>query len=135
MSQENVETFKRAVEAANRRDVEAFLDEHDPDAEWHPAVLGSLEGDAEGYRGHDGIRRMLRDVYATLAEFHAEYADIRDLGDRVVAIGRVRIRGKESGAETESPYCAVVDVSNGKAIRVRTYLDPQDALEAAGLPE
>ena len=30
MSHENVETFKRAVEAANRRDVEALLEELDP---------------------------------------------------------------------------------------------------------
>jgi hypothetical protein len=31
MSQENVEALKRAVEANNRRDYEAFLDEFDPD--------------------------------------------------------------------------------------------------------
>jgi hypothetical protein len=29
----------------------------------------------------------------------------------------------------------VTDVRNGKAIRVRTYLDPKDAFEAAGLSE
>jgi hypothetical protein len=34
MSQEDVEAFKRAIEAANRRDVEAFLAELDPDVEW-----------------------------------------------------------------------------------------------------
>jgi hypothetical protein len=29
----------------------------------------------------------------------------------------------------------VVDFQNGKAVRVRSYLDPNDALEAAGLRE
>jgi ketosteroid isomerase-like protein len=29
----------------------------------------------------------------------------------------------------------VIEFKNGKAIRVRAYLDPNDALEAAGLRE
>jgi hypothetical protein len=34
MSEENVEAFKAAVEAANRQDVEAFLAQCDPEVEW-----------------------------------------------------------------------------------------------------
>ena len=34
------------------------------------------------------------------AESHMEFPEIRDLGDRIVAIGRLRARGRESGAET-----------------------------------
>ena len=33
MSQENVETFKRGLDAYNRRDIEALLEELDPDVE------------------------------------------------------------------------------------------------------
>jgi hypothetical protein len=36
---------------------------------------------------------------------------------------------------TESALAVVVDFRNDKAIRVRTYLDPKEALEAAGLSE
>ena len=37
MSQENVENVKRTIEAANRRDIEAVLEEVEPEAEWpHP---------------------------------------------------------------------------------------------------
>ena len=32
MSEENVETFKRAIEAYNRRDIDAFLNLFDPSA-------------------------------------------------------------------------------------------------------
>ena len=32
-------------------------------------------------------------------------------------------------------FGTVTDMKNGKAIRIWTYLDPQEALEAAGLSE
>ena len=135
MSEENVEAFKRGIEAYNRGDVEGVLAELDPEVEWHPAVLIPFEGKAREYRGHEGVREMMGDVFEALAEIHTEYPEIRDLGDRIVAIGRFRTRGRESGAELESPIGSVVDFKNGKAIRVSTYLDPKEALEAAGLSE
>jgi ketosteroid isomerase-like protein len=135
MSQQNVEGFKRAVEANNRRDVEAFLDELDPEVEWHPGLPALLGGEATVGRGHEGARALLRDVYDALAAFHFEISEIRDLGDRIVAFGRMHARGRESGAETESPWNYVVDYRNGKATLIRTYLDPQEALDAAGLRE
>jgi ketosteroid isomerase-like protein len=135
MSKENVETFKRAVEAANRRDVEALLEELDPEVEWRPGMPALLGGEATMYRGREGVRELWRDLYAAFIEIHVEFPEIRDLGERVVAIGRIRARGKESGAETESPFAYLVQVKNGKAIWVGTYLDPKKALEAAGLRE
>jgi ketosteroid isomerase-like protein len=135
MSQENVEAFKRAVEAFKRRDVEAFLQDIDPDVEWHPGLAALLEGEAKMYRGHEVYRQLLRNLDEAFAEIDTEYSEIRDLGDRVLAIGRIRTRGKASGVETESAFCYLTEFRNGKAIRVRTYLDPKEALEAAGLSE
>jgi ketosteroid isomerase-like protein len=136
MSQENVEAFKRAsFDAINRRDVEGLLEELDPEVEWHPGVLLAFEGETRTYRGHEGVREMLGDLFEALAEFYVQYPEIRDLGDRIVAIGHVRTRGRESGAVTESPFAAVTDFRDGKAVRIRTYLDPKEALEAAGLSE
>jgi hypothetical protein len=64
MSQENVEAFKRAIEAANRQDVEGFLANCDPEVEWpRPAILMSLGGEAKAYRGHESVREVLRDVF------------------------------------------------------------------------
>jgi ketosteroid isomerase-like protein len=135
MSQENVEAFKRFADANNRRDVEALLAELDTDVEWESAVLRSMGGEATVHRGYDGVREMLRDLYEAFSEFRVSFYDIRDLGDRVVAIGRWITRGEESGVETTPPLASVVDFQNGKAVRVRSYLDPNDALEAAGLRE
>ncbi|MGI9020786.1 MAG: nuclear transport factor 2 family protein [Solirubrobacterales bacterium] len=135
MSEENVAAFKRGLTAYNRRDAEALLEDLDPDVEWHPALLVMLGGQATVYRGHEGVREMLRETDDVLAEIHAEFSEIRDPGDQVVAIGRIRTRGKASGAVTESPLGYVADFRNGKVSRIRTYLDPQEALKAAGSSE
>src|SRR5919108_152603 len=97
MSQENVEAFKRFADANNRRDVEALLEELDADVEWQSVVLGSLGGEATVHRGHEGVREMLRDLYEAFSEFRVEFSEIRDLGDRVFAVGRWITRGVDSG--------------------------------------
>src|SRR5215203_5438160 len=81
MSQENVEVFKRAFDAINRRDAEALLSELHPEVEMHPAILMAMGGRQTVYRGHEGVREWLRDLYAILSAFHADYPEIRDLGD------------------------------------------------------
>ena len=135
MSQENVHAITRFADANNRRDVEAMLDELAADVEWHSAILGSLRGEAAVYRGHAGIRELYTDLYEAFSDFRLEFGEYRDLGDRVVAIGRWVTRGEESGAESTHPLAVVVDLRNAKAFRVHAYLDPKEALEAAGLRE
>ena len=70
------------------------------------------------------------------AEVELDYTEIRDLGDRVLATDSFRTRGGQSDALTESPVAALVDLdAASKGTRVLTYLDPREALEAAGLSE
>ena len=87
------------------------------------------------YRGHQAVRKGIRELEEAFSEIQAEQTEIRDLGERVVAIGRLRGRGNESGAITESAIAWIVEFKSGKVIRVREYLDPKKALEAVGLSE
>ena len=135
MSRENVEAFKRADGAFNRGDVEAVLEVIDPEVEFHDVFAQMLGGEAMVYRGHAGVREWFGDVSGAFAELHTEYSEIRDLGDRLVAIGHLRARGSESGAAIESPFGTVTQWKTGKMTRLRAYLDPEEALEAAGLSE
>jgi ketosteroid isomerase-like protein len=101
--------------------------------EWHSVLHRLLGGEQTVFRGHDGVREMLRDLNEAFGEIQIEISEIRDLGDRLVAIGRARARGKASDAEIETPYAFVTEIRNGKTVSIRGYLDPEEALEAAGL--
>ena len=135
MSQENVELFGRAVEGQNRRDAGAILDALHPDVEWHPGMSAKLAGEATVYRGHAAVREWLEDLWETLPETDLDLPDLRDLGQSVIGIGRMRTRGQASGIEWETPIAYVADVDAGKVTRLRTYLDTHEALEAVGLSE
>jgi ketosteroid isomerase-like protein len=133
MSEENVDRYRRNIEALNRRDVEALLPELDPEIEWNMPLQRLLGGEAAVYHGHEGVREYFRDMGEAFAEIRVDYPDIRDLGDRVLAIGSFQARGRESGVPIESPLGAVLEMRDGKVIRARTYFDPKEALEAVGL--
>jgi ketosteroid isomerase-like protein len=135
MSQENVEAFKRGMAASERRDIDALLNEFDADVEWQPLLPVLLGGETTMYRGRQGVRDLFREVDAAFAEFHVEVFELRDLGDRVIASGRMHGRGKASGAETDSPLAYLVDFRDGKAFRVHSFRELSEALEAAGLRE
>jgi ketosteroid isomerase-like protein len=135
MSQENVEAIRRATDAYNRGDIDGVLEECDPEIEWHPSFQMLLGGEATVYRGHEGVREVLQDTAEAFTELQAEQSEFRDLGDRVIAIGHFRGRGEESRARTETAIAWLVEFNNGKAVRLREYLDPNEALEAAGLEE
>jgi ketosteroid isomerase-like protein len=133
MSQANVETFKRFVDAFNRRDVEAIVGVVDAGVEWRPAAPVALRGEATAYRGHAGISEGLRDLHDSFADLQIEVSEFREVGDRVLGTGRIRTRGKGSGAEFDSVFGAVIEFEDGKATQIRSYLDLGEALEAAGI--
>jgi ketosteroid isomerase-like protein len=133
MSEENVEAFRTGLEAYNRRDVDAFLAAFDPRVEIHPLTLAMFGREGTVYRGHEGIRQFIRDVDEVLPGIQVEPLEFRDLGERIVATGRLHARGRASGAEVESPIGWLVEFRDGRVIRMTDFLDPKEALEAAGL--
>jgi hypothetical protein len=62
MSQENVEIVRRVSDSYNRRDVGAMLDELHPEIEWHPWLQLQFGGGATVYRGHQGVRKGIREL-------------------------------------------------------------------------
>ena len=130
MSQENVEIARRGYEAFARRDLDAVFELFDPEIEAHdPPEMP----DAAIHRGHDAVRRDWEQTYELFEDFTIEVEETLDCGDDVVVFLRYRGRGSESGAEVEALMAHVWTVRNGKAIRLRQFLDREQALEAAGL--
>lgn len=133
MSLENVELVKVLMDAINRRDIDTLAGMTTPDFEWFPVFAARVEGDV--YRGREGIEAFLGEVDETWEEFRPVPEEYRDLGDRVLALGRLRTRGRASGVPSDSPWGGVYDLRDGKVSRIRTYLDRDEASRAAGLSE
>ena len=129
MSRENVEAFQRGADAISRGDVVDIPQLVHPDAVFEP-LRSATEGP---YVGHEGMRRFIADTEEMFELFRISYTDIRDLGDRLVAIGSIRMRARESGVETDVPSAAVVDYVDGLLWRYKDYGQARLALEAAGL--
>ena len=133
MSQQNVAVVRRTYPAFNRRDISGFLESLDPDVEWIP-IMASLEGRV--YRGHDGVRQWVEQLEADWEIFEVHTEEFRDLGDRVLVLGHWRARGRGSGVELENQAAAwLSEVKDGKVVRMQTYTDRAEALEAAGVSE
>jgi ketosteroid isomerase-like protein len=129
MSRENVEAFQRGADAISRGDVVDIPQLVHPDAVFEP-LRSATEGP---YVGHEGMRRFIADTEEMFQLFRISYTDVRDLGDRLVAIGSIRMRARESGVETDVPSAAVVDYVDGLLWRYKDYGQARLALEAAGL--
>jgi len=128
---DNVETFRLGIELLQRGDADASLEIVHPDV-----VIEPLRAATEGvFVGHAGVREFLDDTVASFDLFEPDYTDIRDLGDRVLAIGSIRVRGRGSGAQTDIPTAAIAEYRDGLLWRFRDYGEAALALEAAGLSE
>jgi hypothetical protein len=74
----------------------------------------------------------LRDAWEELRLVPDEF---RDLGDRVLLLGKLEGRGKGSGVQVESPFAAIIDYREGKSWRNRVFNNHGEALRAAPLSE
>jgi ketosteroid isomerase-like protein len=131
MSQKNVEIARRVMAAVADRDVEALIRMADAEIEWRTAFIG-VGGD---YQGHDGLRRYIADLHDAWDVLRAELHSAVTAGDLVVAVGRVHSRGRASRVETETPMGWVCRFRDGKVLAMRSFANPEQALEAVGLSE
>lgn len=128
---QNVETAKRAIDAFNRRELDVYDELYTPDLEWLPAMPGIVEGG--GFRGREGLDTYLGEVRNTWEKLRFCVADVRDLGDRVLVLGRLEGLGIGSGVPVDAPLGSVFHFRGGKISRVENYLDHREALQAAEL--
>jgi ketosteroid isomerase-like protein len=136
MSQEGMERIRLAVEAFNRRDVDAMLRWNHPEVVYQTAIA-SMEGEGGVYHGHEGVRQWRRDLDEAMDDLHGELDELYDLGDgRYLGAGRFRGRGKGSGAEFDVPMAWVYITEDDELLlRYEAYFERQMALESLGLDD
>ena len=123
--------FNKGIEAFNRRDVDAFLEVCHPDCEWQP-FLRARDDDVP-YRASDGIRQWFQATDAAFEDVREEAVELREANGTLLALGTLRYRGRASGVEVTSPIGWVLEFRDGKIARSRTYIDPEQAVEDAGI--
>jgi ketosteroid isomerase-like protein len=133
VSQANVEIVKRLADAFSGGDLEIIADLVTPDFEWLPAISEAFGG--SGYRGREAFEEWVVDIRNAFGEIRPLGEEFRDLGDRVLMLGRIDGQGKGSGVPVGAPLGWVVDFRGEKVSRIRAYLDHAEALRAAGLAE
>jgi ketosteroid isomerase-like protein len=135
MSQENVEVIRRMYERWLEDDPSLF-EAFDPEIELYPDPGADWVGVDDTYRGHDGVRAYMRQVYEALEDYRPEIEELRDEGDKVITLAIEHGRGRGSGAVVEARKTAHVwTMRANKAIRLDLYLDRDRALRAVGLAE
>jgi hypothetical protein len=133
MSRDNLEVVRRMSDTFNRRDFDRLFETLHPDVEWVP-IFAVLEGRV--YRGHDGVRDWIEHLGEDWERFETHQEEFMPVGDRVLVLGHWHARARGSGIELDAqPASWVVDVRDGKVVRLQTYTDRKEAFRAVGLPE
>ncbi|MGH7486920.1 MAG: nuclear transport factor 2 family protein [bacterium] len=136
MSQENVEIVREAVEVWN-------------ESGWHGVIeAGIVHAQVEyhddpnwlGARSAHGIPAFLQrwdEIVETVGrDAHMEVEHISDApANHVVLISRYRSAGETSGVPVQDTFGYLFRIRGKQIDYLRVYLDPKDALEAAGLRE
>ena len=132
MSEENVEVFRRAVQAFNARDIAVLADLITEDYEFVPYLPAGAEKTTT-YRGRQGLRDYLKDADEAWESIQIHLDEVRDLGDRALAFGEMRARARGSGIDARVPLAWVLEFRDGKVSRYQSFGDTPEAREASGL--
>jgi ketosteroid isomerase-like protein len=134
MSQENVELVTEGVARWRAGDnvlLEFLVSVSAPDVELYSRFAG-MSG--EPYRGHRGMRAWLADIHENFDRFEPWLDETRAVGDdRVLALGGISFRGKESGIDMAEQMGWVFEFRKGLLRRMMFYGSSSEALEAVGL--
>ena len=89
------------------------------------------------FEGKDRVGDWFGDWFRTFArDYHFELVETRDLGGGLVFVRATHGgTGRASGAEVHGENSYLYGVRDGEITRVQLFTTPDDALDAAALPE
>jgi ketosteroid isomerase-like protein len=129
---EDEELVRRTAEAFGRAlsegEIEPYLELLDPEIEFE--IASPMKGGSVSARGHDELRAYLEEMAEEYTELVLTPEEVRELAlGRFLVLGlwHGRVRG---GTRFGTPLAALIDVKDGKVVRLRGFLDEQQALAA-----
>jgi ketosteroid isomerase-like protein len=127
---------QRAIEAYNRRDLDAAAVGFHPELEYHPYREFVEAGLTEPcYYGPEGYKAYIRATYEVWgADVRLYPTELIDMGDQLVLLADMPMRAQASGIALSQHYATIATLRDGMIIRQRDFLDQAEALREAGLP-
>ncbi len=128
-------TVRLAMEAYNRRDLDAAVIGCHPEFEYHPGRDWVKAGLVEpSYRGPEGYHKYVATVDEVWGgENYLKPTELIDLGERIVMLADGRMRAQASGVALTEVFALVSTLKDGRSILLQEYYDHAEALEAVGL--
>ena len=136
MSQANIDLVVGNLEAFNQTgDVDAAFANADPEIEFEISTQAGRESaDFRVYRGIDEVKSAIREILSEFDNARFEIHEVRDRGDRVVAILELFMRPKGSSAEISTGrFGYVYTLRDGTVVRMQDFTNPADAWNEIGL--
>jgi limonene-1,2-epoxide hydrolase len=130
MSQQHVELARRVFDDRDFGEIDEteLRSIFPPDVEFLPQRAGT-EG---AYRGIAGIEKFVADTQEIFEKFDVHY-ELLDLGARLLAWGKIHVRARGSGVETDVSMGGVFEFRDRKIVRWEDFGSKNKALEAVGL--
>ena len=132
MSAENIEVVKRVFMAWQAGAIGQLDELLAPDVEWRPTALSDTGYTV--YRGREGVHEWISLVMDRGAEIRNEILGMRDLGDRVLVLGRV-IEKIDERTRVDAELAWLFHVYDGLVTRGEGFVSRTEAFKAAGVTD
>ena len=132
MSAENVDLIRRVFMAWQAGAIERLDELLAPDVEWRPTALSDAGHTV--FRGREGVHEWIDAVTSRSGAIRNEISEMRDLGDRVLVLGRV-IEKIDDRTRVDAELAWLFHVYDGLVARGEGFVSRTEALRAAGLAD
>jgi hypothetical protein len=127
-TQENLQLVKEGYAAYKRGDIPGLLTLMAEDVEW--IIPGPGLPLAGTYRGRDGVANFFQKLVADSDVLDFEPREFVAEGDRVLVVGRERVRVKATNRTVELDWIMSFTLRNGKVAIFREYTDTKALADA-----
>jgi ketosteroid isomerase-like protein len=97
----------------------------DPELEIHSQMTNSV------YRGAEGLSTWAAEIDEQFESWRIEISQIHGISaEKVLVVGEIHVRGRKSGVGMDQGAAWIVELRDGRILRIRNFVGA-DAIEAA----
>jgi ketosteroid isomerase-like protein len=129
MPSEDADVVRDLLDHWERGEFAPALDHLHPEVE----VVAHVSGNT--FEGYGGVRRLVSDWNDAFEEWSLHVEEVLECpGGGRLAVGRIRLHGKKTGAEMDRPVGLLFGLAGEKVTRIETFMNRvEEAYAAAGL--